>query len=317
MTTELANILKGLPSNWSAVRREIAEMEDIRQIVALERRVKALADIISAETQSNADAYGLAVCALDLMARAGEVIEDMQVRGELQAKAGRPRREDNCSTLEQLLGNDAQHRSSRYKTVAKASRDDYYATLEPERDKPSYSGFCTFHGIGSNLKATQGRKQNEWYTPSEYIEAARKVMGSIDLDPASSKAANKVVQAATFYTATDSGLDYMWSGNVFMNPPFEAKLALAFINKLCEHYEALDVQQAVLLTNNNTDTKWWHRAANTGSAVCFTAGRIAFYDPSREVAQPTNGQSFTYFGKSAKSFVSVFSTFGTCMEVLR
>ena len=81
MSNELANILKGLPSNWTAVRREIAEMEDIREIMATERRVKALVDFIAAETRSNADAFGMAMCALDLMARAGEVIEDMQAQG--------------------------------------------------------------------------------------------------------------------------------------------------------------------------------------------------------------------------------------------
>jgi len=34
------------------------------------------------------------------------------------------------------------------------------------------------------------RVQSRWYTPLLYIDMAKEVMGSIDLDPASSEAAN-------------------------------------------------------------------------------------------------------------------------------
>src|SRR6266849_1217818 len=39
----------------------------------------------------------------------------------------------------------------------------------------------------------------EWYTPKKFIDAARKVLGEIELDPASSQQANRIVKATTFY----------------------------------------------------------------------------------------------------------------------
>lgn len=43
----------------------------------------------------------------------------------------------------------------------------------------------------------------EWFTPPRYIEAVREVLGAIDLDPASSLAANRIVQAKRYFTEVD------------------------------------------------------------------------------------------------------------------
>lgn len=60
---------------------------------------------------------------------------------------------------------------------------------------------------------------NEWYTPKEIIDAAREVMGEIDLDPASSELANKTVRAEKFYTINSDGLTKEWHGRIWLNPP--------------------------------------------------------------------------------------------------
>jgi hypothetical protein len=60
---------------------------------------------------------------------------------------------------------------------------------------------------------------NEYYSPLAYVERARRLMGEIDLDPASCPAANEVVRAKAIFVRRDDGLSKRWSGRVYLNPP--------------------------------------------------------------------------------------------------
>ena len=154
-----------------------------------------------------------------------------------------------------------------------------------------------------------GTGENEWYTPAEYVELAREVMGGIDLDPASCAQANEVVGAATFYTKEDDGLSKDWAGRLWLNPPYSRDLMPAFVEKLRTSYMDGEVGQAVLVSHNNTDTAWFHSLAGIASAICFPKKRIRFYRDA-EVAAPTNGQAFFYLGDDPQKFISTFESVG-------
>ena len=156
---------------------------------------------------------------------------------------------------------------------------------------------------------------NEWYTPDEFIEAARHVMGRIDLDPASNAIANEHVKATTYYSIDDDGLTKEWSGKVWMNPPYEGKLIIQFIETLNAEFVAGRVTEAVVLVNNATETKWFQSLARHASAVCFPQSRIKFWYPGKTEAAPLQGQAFLYLGVNSRAFIAVFQSFGFCAEV--
>lgn len=161
----------------------------------------------------------------------------------------------------------------------------------------------------------QGTGENEWYTPQEHIDAAYKVLGSIDLDPASSEIANQRVKAGRSFTIADDGLTKEWGGKVWMNPPYAQPHIANFIEKLASEYEAGRVTEAIALTHNYTDTQWFHRAALSCAAICFTRGRIGFLSPEGKRAAPTQGQAFFYYGSKVEQFLEAFCGIGFVVEV--
>jgi ParB family chromosome partitioning protein len=153
---------------------------------------------------------------------------------------------------------------------------------------------------------------NEWYTPPEYLESARKVLGAIDCDPASCSTANRNVKAKRFFTAEDSGLDApRWGKRVWMNPPYAQPLCGLFCEELKKRCQSGEVDEAIVLVNNATETEWFRALTSAASAVVFPAGRIKFLDSENNPRNtPLQGQCFVYFGTRFSVFLEEFGNYG-------
>jgi phage N-6-adenine-methyltransferase len=138
-----------------------------------------------------------------------------------------------------------------------------------------------------NVRGTQGTGENEWFTPPDLLDRARRVLGDFDLDPASHPAAQRQVMAAEFFTKDDDGLAKNWHGRVWLNPPYAQPHIANFVQKMIAEIGAGRVTAAIMLTHNYTDTAWFQNAAAIAEAICFTRGRVRFIDINNAIAAPT------------------------------
>ena len=164
-----------------------------------------------------------------------------------------------------------------------------------------------------HVHVAQNSGNNEWYTPEEFIEAARESMGGIDLDPASSDIANKTVKADNYFTQETNGLEHHWFGRVWMNPPYAQPLMGNFADKLKQEVEIGGVTAFCVLVNNATETKWFKTIASVADHICFTSGRVKFLDPEgNKSGAPLQGQAILIKGD-----YKPFSTLGIITSIIK
>lgn len=178
----------------------------------------------------------------------------------------------------------------------------------------------------------------EWYTPADYVEAARTVMGGIDLDPASCAQANRTVGAGTWYGKEEDGLrsTARWFGRVFLNPPgavtekyydelkkkwrtrtVEPSLVRPFWERLCREWRAGTVTRAIWIGYSLEQLQVLQSSPDSplDFALCFPRSRIAF-DSESGAKTPTHGQYIAYLPSlklgpgSDGHFALVFEQFG-------
>lgn len=310
-----------------ALARTPAEILDVKDMAGfaytaakttgrLARAKGAHDDVITAVYRTQADALEIEAMA---KRRLADEYDEAQKRGEVRTKqdAYKSRDQVGLGDLTPAPPTAAEVGLTKYVVAdARKIRDADIADpgfIRRELDEMLLSGVeptkeAINRAAATRLGAYSG--DNEWYTPARYVDLARSVMGTIDVDPASNDHAQKTVKAATFYTAETDGLDKDWHGKVWMNPPYSNPEVQRFTEKVAEEYLSGRVTEAIILTNNAGDTAWHHALAEVSSAMCITRGRIRFESPTRAGNSPAMGQSFFYLGPNVAHFASLFGEVG-------
>ena len=295
------------------IEATIAEITDIKEVLDLRNMAKGFEESWKAHYRSSG--FGRSQMILGWKAK---IISERRM-GELLGDNAR----EKGQTDKEIMSHDvtlyipkldelgiSRMQSSRYQQLAKADKNKFdKAMREVEVMDEIYTKLFLAKLFGAHVGQNTG--EFEWYTPPQYIEAARFVMGKIDLDPASSKTANEIVKAKKFFTVKEDGLKQEWFGNVWMNPPYSQPLIDLFCEKLVSEYRDKNIHQACVLVNNATETAWGQRLLTSCSATCFVKGRIKFVDKEGNPGgAPLQGQMILYFGQQGELFETTFNKFG-------
>jgi len=130
---------------------------------------------------------------------------------------------------------------------------------------------------------------DEWFTPAYVFDA----LGvRFDMDVASPAGLTTNVPADTFITR--DSLTTVWSGFVWMNPPFGGRNGLApWLDKFFDH------GNGIALTPDRTSTPWFREAWARTDMVLFTP-KIRFIRPDgTEGVSPANGTALFAKGPMA------------------
>ncbi len=109
----------------------------------------------------------------------------------------------------------------------------------------------------------------EWSTPQDFYIKCDTEFGPFDLDVC---ATAENAKCSHYFTKEDNGLNKIWTGRVWMNPPYGREIGKWMEKAYNSSCEGAFV---VCLVPARTDTAWWHDYAAKGM-VKFIRGRLKF-----------------------------------------
>ena len=310
------------PKAFLSVARACRALAEARTMLDA-KKVKDIAEAMRVWARAQREGQGAAQDAAEIVLRSERRLGELaRVMPKVAIKGLRSagRTVDGAKRGELAEIGITKQRAAEWERIAAVPADQFEALISTAREeqKEITTASALRLANGGRVNAKFSSESVEWYTPAKYLEAARHVLGAIDLDPASSREANKIVGATNILTRKDDGLAKPWDGRVWLNPPYALidgeSSAGKWGAKLIEEYRAGRCTAAVLLVNAVTDAGWFQPLFDF--PICFTDHRIEFYTPTGQPRSPVSGNAFVYFGDHTKDFARAFAELGRTMKAV-
>lgn len=287
---------------WDKMKNAVMECHSIDEISRIRNQAEAYRYALKQAKESPDVIRKAEEIKLRAERRAGELLKETpkQKPGEYQ----RSQLVTVAPTLEEI--GITKNQSSKWQKIANIPEEKFENYLEVSEELSTAGALR----INANVHVSNNSGENEWYTPQYIIDSAKIVMGEIDLDPASSELANKIVQAKNYYTVKEDGLKQDWYGKIWLNPPYSQPE----INNFAEAVVSKKYNEIMILVNNATETNWFRVMAEKSNAICFVNRRLKFIDKNGNPSgSPLQGQAIIYRGKNVDGFIKEFKRSGLCM----
>ena len=288
---------------WDKMKNAVIECHSVDEITQLRNKAEAYRYALKQAKESPEVIRKAEEIKLRAERRAGELLKETEF---VHGSRGVGKKVDSKPTSSLSDMGISYDQSSKWQKIANIPEEKFENYLEVEEEL-STNGVLR---VAKNVHVSNNSGENSWYTPTKIINSAIKVMGEIDLDPASSEIANQNIQAKKYYTEEDNGLSKEWHGKVWLNPPYSQPEIDNFSQAVIEK----DFDEIMVLVNNATETKWFQRIAKKSNCICFINKRLKFLDKKGlSTGSPLQGQVVIYIGKKVEEFVQEFNNHGFCM----
>lgn len=156
----------------------------------------------------------------------------------------------------------------------------------------------------------------DFYTPVEIVEAARKAMGGADLDAASHWLANRVHRFPLYYHDNRNAFDNPWHGRVWLNPPYGNNEP--WFNQIKKYWDTGDITQLCMVSPVWAFATKQARVTLQGrsSAMVLLAPTPVFWGHPKGSTGTNHPHAVVYFGPRVQEFKEAFSPFGMPFQLL-